>query len=215
MKTEELEILISRYDDGDLSAQEKAAVEAAVARDPAARVMLEQYRRINRELAALPSGLEGVDFAAFGQRVRRAVGGRTPAPATRDRKLWQQWRWAAPLAAAAALAVLTLPWLLTSRPTSAPQTARVAGPAVTISGAPSVTSVMVAQVSLNPAQVIGAARTAVVTLENHGGGNDEASAAKATFAASKMDGEVLCYAVAREPVKKNGGQAKEREFFLF
>ncbi len=57
MIAEDLEFSISQYVDGSLPADERAAVEAALAADPAARAALAEHRQLNALLATPPAGL--------------------------------------------------------------------------------------------------------------------------------------------------------------
>ncbi|MBN1846007.1 MAG: hypothetical protein JW810_10005 [Sedimentisphaerales bacterium] len=110
MKMYDNEHLISRYADPDLPAAQRRKLERLTAEDPAARTLLEQYRRLDRQLAELPDGLDQVDFGAFRAAVRRRLAAETVTTYA-DRRSWRRW---APLAAAAALAISFLSgwWLL-------------------------------------------------------------------------------------------------------
>jgi anti-sigma factor RsiW len=52
MNEEQLEFLISRHVDGDLSVQEQTALQARLLTDPKARQLLEDYRKLNRMVVA-------------------------------------------------------------------------------------------------------------------------------------------------------------------
>ena len=106
MVTEELEILLSRYDDPDLSRSDRARAERALSQNAQAAVLLDQYRRLNQHLANLPDQLDGIDLEQFGRSVRQALDAAS-TPRRRPRRLL--WPILAPLAAAAAVLLIVLP----------------------------------------------------------------------------------------------------------
>jgi len=105
MITEELDILLSRYDDPDLSGSERARLEEALSQDAQARAMLAQYRRLDEHLARLPDALGAVDFEQFGRGVRQALDA-----SARPGRQWRRLLWPVltPLAAAAAVLLIVL-----------------------------------------------------------------------------------------------------------
>lgn len=77
MTVDTSEELLSRYLDGDLSAEERRSVERRLAADPAARTRLDALRRLVRELDALPrEGSPPSLAAAVHRRVRSESGAR-------------------------------------------------------------------------------------------------------------------------------------------
>jgi hypothetical protein len=124
METKELERLIARHDDAELTPEERAALTAALANQPEARALLRQYQRLDEALGQMgPVMGQRVDFADFAARVQaRLERTEVARPA-----VWRQWRIMVPLAAAAALAVVFLPWM---RWTSPPTPVRTGEPLV-------------------------------------------------------------------------------------
>ncbi len=66
-------MLISRFDDPDLSTAERAQLDKLLRSDPQARDLLEQYRKLNHRLEKLPDALENLDLSGFTQNVNRAI----------------------------------------------------------------------------------------------------------------------------------------------
>ncbi|MCG8409319.1 MAG: zf-HC2 domain-containing protein [Phycisphaerales bacterium] len=163
-KSEQLEELLSRRLDGDLTAEEQARVDRAMAEDPSKKAMADRYDRLNMLLQAYRRLPEDVDWSRFFRRVTRQIDenrtARTPAEVDQalDHSLenwarpmpdvdWDafkarvsaavrqeaastgaasvRWpasvRWFAPLAAAAAIALVVWwnPWSQTNIPNSA------------------------------------------------------------------------------------------------
>lgn len=106
MLDQELEQLMSRSGDGDLTGEERARLEGAVAQDAEARAVWEEYRRLDGHLAVMGGETDGVDWEAFGSRVRDAV-----ASAEVRRGRVRLWRRVAAVAAMAAVALGALGWL--------------------------------------------------------------------------------------------------------
>ena len=77
--------LLSAYLDGELSADERAAVEARLATDPAAQQLLHELRSVSQSVQALPTESLGRDLS---EEIIRRAREATPAPAKRasDRK---------------------------------------------------------------------------------------------------------------------------------
>lgn len=69
--TNDLEFSISRYLDGDLAADERAALESRLAADAEARALFEQHRKIDAALRAMP--LPAVQWEALAERISAAV----------------------------------------------------------------------------------------------------------------------------------------------
>ncbi|KPK77564.1 MAG: hypothetical protein AMJ79_02720 [Phycisphaerae bacterium SM23_30] len=108
MNSEELEKLISRYNDPDLTDEERTQLDQVLEDDPVLRGILEQYQRLDGALGQLPDGLEKVDFARFSRQVREAVAGVEAS--------WLSTlslrRFLMPIAAAAAIIIAALPIFL-------------------------------------------------------------------------------------------------------
>ncbi len=111
MLTPEQEILISRYDDPDLTASERVELENLLER-PEGQEIRRQFERLDRELANLPPIAAQIDEAAF----RHGVGQRLDEDAgiQGSRRRLQLWRYLLPLTAAAAIALVALPFLSTN-----------------------------------------------------------------------------------------------------
>jgi anti-sigma factor RsiW len=119
------EELIAAYVDGvaELTAEERARVEALVARDEHARVERDATRTMLDQLRAHPSASASAsatlagesgepDWAALAQRIDRAVGPGMP------RVWWRSWKWLVPIGALAVASVAAL-LLVHGSPTSA------------------------------------------------------------------------------------------------
>jgi anti-sigma factor RsiW len=79
--------LLSAYLDGELSADERAAVEARLATDPAAQQLLHELRSVSQSVQALPTESLGRDLSE--EIVRRAretapISGRSPSAKLAD-----------------------------------------------------------------------------------------------------------------------------------
>ncbi|HEX4423145.1 MAG TPA: hypothetical protein VH165_34745 [Kofleriaceae bacterium] len=97
--------LVAAYVDGvaELSPEDRRAVEAGLARDPAARADHAAVRGLIDRLRALPPEPEGgePDWSAMERSIRSAVGSSVPRP------WWRRWTWLAPTTTlVTALAVL-------------------------------------------------------------------------------------------------------------
>src|SRR6185436_8839543 len=68
--------LLSAYLDGELSADERAAVEARLATDPAAQQLLHELRSVSQSVQALPTETLGRDLS---QEIIRRAGEAAPA----------------------------------------------------------------------------------------------------------------------------------------
>ena len=85
MTPDELERLISRYDEADMSPEERAQLQNALAESPQARAILGEYQRLDEALSGLSAGskpdrdlseeLDSVDYDALHARIIRAVDG--------------------------------------------------------------------------------------------------------------------------------------------
>jgi len=71
---EQFEALLSRRSDGDLTAEESAALRRAVTEDPKAAAMARQYDRLRRLLAGWRRLPSGVDWQAFSGAVAERIG---------------------------------------------------------------------------------------------------------------------------------------------
>ena len=85
MIPEELERLISRYDEADMTAEERAQLQSVLAESPEAREVLRQYQQLDKAMSRLPAAgeldgavseqLESVDYDALHARINRAIDG--------------------------------------------------------------------------------------------------------------------------------------------
>jgi anti-sigma factor RsiW len=145
MISERTEFLISQYVDGTIADEDRPALEAELAADPDARLLVHEYRKLNTLLASQP--LPEIDFAALTTRIGEAIDDRNAAPPYR---LPFAWRKVGPALAIAACAVIAVGlWL---RPTTSQDTA----PTVAATDAPAVVQVAVlrpadAQLEFGPA----------------------------------------------------------------
>ena len=87
MKEKDIDILVSRYGDPDLSDSERARLDDLLARSPEAREALRQYERLDGALGQLPGIVDGVDQEAVFERIQQAVAAGAARPAGRGR-LW-------------------------------------------------------------------------------------------------------------------------------
>jgi hypothetical protein len=96
--------LLSAYLDDELSADERALVEARLATDPAAQQLLDQLRNVSHSVRALPPISVGRDFRE--SIIRRVEAAKTsPAPTISIGRTRRGWVWAS-LAVAAALMIM-------------------------------------------------------------------------------------------------------------
>lgn len=105
---ESLEYLLSQYLDGQLDEAARADVERKLASDAPLASMLADLRRVDGWVRAWGERVPVVDAEAFvaGARLRREN-------AEAGRRVIRLYRWRAPLAAAAAVALLVTGWLVT------------------------------------------------------------------------------------------------------
>jgi anti-sigma factor RsiW len=103
--------LLSAYVDGELTVEERAAVEARLASDPAARQLLHQLRSVSQSVQALPMEPVGRDLR---EQILRRAGALKPAVGTSDVmpkvtifQTRRPWVWAS-LAVAAGLLIMVL-----------------------------------------------------------------------------------------------------------
>ena len=73
MTRDQLEFSISQYADGTLPAWERAALEAVLARDAAARALLAEYRALDAALKAAPDAPPAVAWDRLAERIGGAV----------------------------------------------------------------------------------------------------------------------------------------------
>ena len=116
MINKENEMLISRFDDPDLSAAERTQLDNLLQSDPQARDLLEQYKKLNQRLENLPNALDNLDLSSFTQNVNRAI----------DLKLLRKSRsflrhTLVPLSAAAALVIAALALFFTEAQNQTPK----------------------------------------------------------------------------------------------
>jgi hypothetical protein len=97
--------LLSAYVDGELSAEEWAAVEARLRDDPRARKLVEELRAVSATLRALPRDKLGADLREA--VLQQAQIHREPMPS--DAGMVRRWAWAALALAAALLLAIYLP----------------------------------------------------------------------------------------------------------
>ncbi len=144
MRKNDREFLISRYNDPDLSASERKALSVLLG-ETESRRMEEEYRRLDAMLARIPSVTEGVDYAAFSERVRAGIADRSWRKA--DERA-TAFRWIAPLAAAAVFLMTAIPlWYLhrgsdRPGPSIRPGTAVVVNPEIPVGRVVSQVAVM-------------------------------------------------------------------------
>ena len=110
MTHEKMETLISRWDDPDLTPAEREQLEKVLAQDSAGREVFQQYQRLDEQLGQMPDVLESVDFDGLRQKVARAIA-KAERPGQGHRVFWRRW---APLAAAAAIMMVAIPWKIMS-----------------------------------------------------------------------------------------------------
>ncbi|MEX2172462.1 MAG: zf-HC2 domain-containing protein [Pirellulales bacterium] len=105
--------LLSAYVDGELTGAERAAVEAHLASDPAARRQVEEFRRLSGLIQNLPQPSLPADFSA--RVIARAEQARPAAvveplrPSPTIGRTWRGWVWAGAALAAALLLAVMLP----------------------------------------------------------------------------------------------------------
>jgi anti-sigma factor RsiW len=104
---EEQELLISRYDDPDLTDPERQELDALLDGEPEARAIVEQYRKLDDQLATLADLSSSVDFDRFRDGVNDKLD-RLQARRPVRRLLW---RVLVPLSAAAVFLLVALPWI--------------------------------------------------------------------------------------------------------
>jgi len=79
MTRDELEFQISQYLDGTLAGDDQSALEARLAEDADARALLDEYRRLDVVLKAVPA--PAVDWDALSTQIREAVAEQELEPA--------------------------------------------------------------------------------------------------------------------------------------
>lgn len=100
MNKQEKEYVISRYNDPDLTIEEKVQIQTWRREDREVEEMLREYEKLDRglERMASPTDLNGVDFDKFAAGVRDLL----PARRSAARSVWMRhWHKIVPLAAAA------------------------------------------------------------------------------------------------------------------
>jgi hypothetical protein len=111
MKTEDLENLVSRYNDPDLSGSDRARLKQMMEVNPDLRQLHKQYQQLDLALGQLPDGLEKVDFNQFSQRVSRVIAGMAAPVSAMPVTTILLRRYLVPLAAAAVI-IAALPLFL-------------------------------------------------------------------------------------------------------
>jgi anti-sigma factor RsiW len=121
------EELLAAHVDGvaELSPDERARVEALLARDEAARADRDATRAVIDQLRALPPQGHEPDWSAMARRIDDAVGPTVP------RVWWRSWKWMVPIGALAVAAAVTL-WLVRPAPEQAPEVAAITHDAGTL-----------------------------------------------------------------------------------
>src|SRR5205807_7881686 len=113
--------LLAAYVDGvaELAGDERRAIEAWLAKDPAARADAAAVQGLIGRLRALPASRDGdgdePDWAAMERSIRQSV------DAVPMRPWWRRWQWLVPaMTCATAAAALLVLWPRTSVPITAP-----------------------------------------------------------------------------------------------
>jgi hypothetical protein len=107
--TEHDEFLLSRLVDGDLPAEEAAALRARLEREPEMKAAYEAYRKIDEALASRRADRAEVDFDAFRAQVMQAVEAVADVAGVHGGRILKFPGWlkvGLPLAAAAAIALV-------------------------------------------------------------------------------------------------------------
>lgn len=161
MLTNEIEILISRFDDPDLTDSERQELDQQLQSNSEAQEYHRQLQSLDKHLDALAPNIDQIDFRGFAYAVNKQIDAiQTSRPPRRI-----AWRWLAPLSAAAAIVMVALPWFNKPTPTPTPPTSIIvlahAKPIisqpivrVTISSAKPQTQVSIAKVALASHQTV-------------------------------------------------------------
>lgn len=210
MISEKLEMLISRYDDGDLSAAERARVEAVLDEQPEARELLEQYRRLGGAMLEGPDVTAGVDFEEFAGSVRRSVA-QIPMQRAEERgSILLRRRWVWELAAAAVVMIGAVGWFVLAGKPGAPE--KAAGPVVYVAGGQPAQLHRVIKVGLSEPKTAatGVIRQAMVEI-----GQGQANGTKVARAGAQEMGQVLCCAAGQISGSKKTGTFEDVGFEMF
>jgi len=209
MEPEELEMLISRCDDPDLSSQERAQLKAALENEPQAGELLAQYRRLNEALGQLPDHLESVDFERFADTVNEKI---DSAERIQSRKK-VVWRVFGPLAAAAAIVVVGLPWFFRSADNLHPVSPDRSFPVAAVTRPDLGQGQSFALVRLSSPEAM-PARRIVKHISVIAQGPSRAGAEQMLLQEQDDSvGEVICYAGPKSVSKQTREKADENGFF--
>lgn len=145
MLTQDMEILISRCDDPDLSAKQRRQLEQLLESDASAREYFQHLQSLDEHLASYGQQSADIDLAGFADAVNRKID--TAKSAQRQNLLRRFW---IPLAAAAAIMLVALPWFnqISSPPA---QTDSPKSSAVVLVQPQQIQAPQIAQVKLTPA----------------------------------------------------------------
>jgi anti-sigma-K factor RskA len=101
MNTQEKEFLVSRYNDPDLTADEKAQISELMQQDADIADWLKQYQNLDQQLGQLSGKVDlgGIDFDRFAARIQEGIQDHKETVPHSGRKL--HWHRIIPLAAAA------------------------------------------------------------------------------------------------------------------
>ena len=158
MMREEQEFLISRYDDPDLTGSDRQELDALLDGEPEARAIVEQYRKLDDQLATLADHSSSVNLDRF----RDGVNDKLDQLQARRPVRRLLWRVLVPLSAAAVFLLVALPWIqsygprivevktggLVAIPTDVPRVVQVQKTGV-IADAEPVVNIKITQIEVN------------------------------------------------------------------
>lgn len=107
MIPQEIEILISRYDDADLTDGQRAQLKEILQNQPQAEELLERYRRLDLALAEMADAGPAVDLEGLNENIRAGLD-KIDARKLRIGQRVKIIKWLTPIAAAAAIAIAAL-----------------------------------------------------------------------------------------------------------
>ena len=189
MLTNEMEILISRFDDPDLTKSERRQLDDLLQSNPEAQDYHRQLQSLDKRLNRLTAEIDRIDLRGFAREVNLRI----DMVETPRRSRRSAWRWLAPLTAAAAVVMIALPWF--NRPTIT--TPAPSSSVVVLAHAKPIDAQPVAQVmvsSAKPPTETSVVRVALASLQPAllPPGND-------------AQGEIICFAGPvhqRDPIKQ-------------